>query len=111
MDTVETHCCACEAPIICPDDVAYSGPACTYCERRYPNALLKACFDQPFDYALRLRTGETWRFSGARIRGMFVTLTFDRLQRAGLESTFPFPRGVDVRVDDILWVADAPEGS
>lgn len=86
---------------------------CASCQARLPASLIKACCD-PFDYALRLRTGEIIRFESARVVGAYAHLTgqgsvageatFDGLM-------FPFPRGMDVRLDDIVWCADAPEGS
>lgn len=91
----------------------------------YPPALAKACWDS-FDYALMLRSGMVVYFREATpVSSAWVTLrevhavmpankfrpdkypdpTFCR----GSESVFP--RGLDVRVDDIAWVADAPHGS
>jgi pyruvate/2-oxoacid:ferredoxin oxidoreductase beta subunit len=85
---------------------------CEACCRRYPPALLKACYD-PFDYALQLSTGHVIRFHEARIHGDYVTLFGDGGPEdqgvAGL--AHGCPRGVDVRVDAIVWCADAPDGS
>lgn len=81
------------------------------------HALAKACFDE-FDYALKLRTGEVIRFSLATYLGNgwihlnvegcnqpdHYPLAFSKLSR-GVD------RGVDVRLSDIVWVMDAPEGS
>jgi hypothetical protein len=76
-------------------------------------ALAKSCMD-PFDYACRLRTGEVVFFEGATIVNKeWITLTlkpqesqpkFDCLK-------YPGPRGIDVRISDIVWVMDAPNGS
>jgi len=81
------------------------------------HALAKACYDE-FDYALRLRTGEVIRFR-------FATYLGDgwvHLDLEGCEQSDHYPlafsklargvdRGVDVRLSDIVWVMDAPEGS
>lgn len=86
--------------------------ACPDCEDRLPASLIKACYDY-FDYALSLRTGETIRFSEAKICGKWVHLTIN----ADLDSNdsngsgFSLDRGLDVRLSDIVWCADAPNGS
>lgn len=91
--------------------------------RGYPDALAKAVFDQSFDYALRLRTGEMIEFVGATPRpGGWVYLnveyhydpvsrTHSKGQHQTAKHPYLFARGVDVRVSDIVWVADAPNGS
>jgi hypothetical protein len=88
--------------------------ACQPCGRRYPAALVKAAGDH-FDYVARLSTGETVFFHSATLRGDWVTLHRDSTGGLGptWEQTFgvPCPRGMDVRVDAIVWVADAPWGS
>jgi hypothetical protein len=79
-------------------------------------ALVKACLDY-FDYALRLKSGEVIRFTDAEWRGNgWLTLNGvdpDEDFRSPHRQDLPFPaaRGVDVRLDDILWVMDAPCGS
>jgi hypothetical protein len=76
----------------------------------YPPALHKACCD-PFEYAIRLRTGETWEFEQADpINRDWVRIKFSPY-RSKDGVAFRFDRGVDVRVSDIVWVADAPHGS
>jgi len=52
-----------------------AGPAgiCPECAPLYPGSLIKASID-PFDYALRLRTGELVRFSDCVFHGEWVTL-------------------------------------
>lgn len=90
-----------------------------------PYALRKATED-PFDYALGLRTGQTIHFHEARIRGRWVFIdycrqdTFDDRGFAKDDLTGfprsvtcnrPFSRGVYIRLSDIVWVADAPNGS
>jgi len=82
-----------------------------------PDSLDKATEDQ-FIYAVRLRTGELMTFSKARLNGEWVHLsdpdviTPDRLGARwdrGME--FVLDRGMDVRLADIVWCADAPFGS
>lgn len=99
--------------VVCGQFTEDGVSGCAPCQARLPASVIKACCD-PFDYALRLRTGEIVRFEQARVLGDYVHLTgqgsadgqatFDGL-------AFPFPRGLDVRLDDIVWCADAPEGS
>jgi hypothetical protein len=93
------------APQICPE-----------CLPEYPPSLLKALMD-PFEYALKLRSGEIYFFISARVNGRFVTLELDDDPRAPFEETgiarpvLEFPRGVDVRLSDFVWCADSPSGS
>lgn len=78
------------------------------------SALSKACADKPFDYALRLRSGEVIRFSGAEIiRPGWIHLDVFPPASQPARDRLPFlaDRGIDVRIDEILWVMDAPEGS
>jgi hypothetical protein len=90
---------------------------CRRCRRKYPDSLLKALPDNPFEYAIKLRTGEVWFFTGAEIQGDYVHLEFEDPQfgqgRRLWETPrdIPFCRGVDVRISDIVWCADAPDGS
>ena len=77
------------------------------------SALAKACVDH-FDYALKLRTGEVIRFTDAKIiRPGWIHLDVTPLYGCPESNGLPFPadRGVDVRIADIVWVMDAPEGS
>lgn len=82
----------------------------------WPDALIKACSDE-FDYAMRLKTGECFRFRKAKaINNEWVHLDGVRLWQVGcmVEEDNPnclFERGVDVHVTSIVWVADAPMGS
>lgn len=83
-------------------------------EYKWPPALVKAIGD-PFDYALRLTTGEVWRFREAT----YLSPDWVRIEEFDDSNTaddqalpvMPFHRGVDVRVSEIVWVADAPHGS
>src|SRR6516162_3528052 len=72
IDAVSETCVACGG--LLPPALREPWPtACPVCEDRYPPSLLKAAGD-PFDYALRLRTGEVIRFETAEIHGAFATL-------------------------------------
>ena len=76
-------------------------------------SLAKACED-PFDYALRLRTGEVIRFSSAVfLNDEWVYLNLMPMSQQPEENriTYKADRGVDVRISDIVWVMDAPNGS
>lgn len=76
-------------------------------------ALAKACED-PFDYAMRLRTGEVIAFSSAQmLNEEWVHIDLKPLNEQPLENRIAYPadRGMDVRLSDIVWVMDAPEGS
>lgn len=74
-----------------------------------PRSLAKACQDDNFEYALQLRTGQVIRFTGASISGEFAHLT--AYGGNFPELPYPCPRGIDVRISDIVWCADAPTGS
>ena len=82
-------------------------------------ALAKSFVDQ-FTFMLRLRTGERILYSTAS----FVSKEWMHLHEArfyygedyynmerGTEGLGVFPRGIDVRISDIVWVQDAPFGS
>ena len=76
-------------------------------------ALAKACYDHPFDYALKLRTGEVIRFYEARvINPEWIHIEFNTSDQLP-EKRIPYlgERGIDIRIADIVWVMDAPEGS
>lgn len=74
-------------------------------------ALNKACSDS-FDYALGLRSGAVFRFTSATLLNReWIHLVHDGDRQALLGFGYTFPRGIDVRIEDIAWVADAPAGS
>lgn len=86
-----------------------------------PPALVKALGD-PFVYALGLRDGRVLRFAEARLspdRKWLEIIGFGGIEREGGDGgsiemsgvQYHFPRGLYVRVSDIMWAADAPEGS
>jgi len=95
---------------------------CRPCALTVPPSLLKAAFDKCFDYALGLRSGHVIRFDGCQFHGQWVTVTLmdpnledwtgtDGVRAPVLGTRYTFDRGVDVRLDEIVWCADAPQGS
>ena len=71
----------------------------------WPPALIKASED-PFFYALELRDGRKFDFESA------VDLGWGWVRIDGVaKAERCFERGIDIRVSEILWVADAPDGS
>lgn len=106
-------CLACGRLMMPPPKAQKDREYCRKCIQTYPASLLKASVDKPFDYALKLRTGEVWWFSGAEIEGDYVHLTLADCPSGDHENLAPFlfDRGVDVRARDIVWCADAPNGS
>src|SRR5215210_4834005 len=77
----------------------------------WPDALIKATLDN-FEYVLKLRTGEIIPFTSADacVAPGWVRLQIDSTDELH-QMPFPFSSGLDVRVADIVWVADAPSGS
>lgn len=77
-------------------------------------ALAKACVDTCFQYALKLRTGDVIEFSGARIinpRWIHLEVQPMNWRSKHCNLSYLADRGVNVRIADIVWVMDAPEGS
>lgn len=106
---VKSTCEQCGNSFIAPED-AYAGH-CEACEQKYGSHLLKAATD-PFDYAIGLRDGMVLRWTGGTctIRGDWVHIPQPD-QEPGKFLPFPFERGLQVRLSEIAWVADAPNGS
>ncbi len=104
-------CCACNKPLTAGASDAYP---CPDCEPRYPPSLLKACGDE-FEYVCKLTSGEVIYFTRAMISGDYCTLegleVSKQLSYTDQKLPHLFPRGLDVRISDILWCADAPNGS
>lgn len=78
------------------------------------SALAKACMDDCFDYALKLRSGEVIRFTGARLISpgwIHLDVSDKEFQPKINRLPYKADRGVDVRISDIVWVMDAPQGS
>jgi hypothetical protein len=96
----------------------------------YPPALQKACVD-PFDYAVMLHSGMVVYFREAvpvspewvTLNEIHVVMPASKFRsypypeptpgrfNGGHGEEGPFPRGLDVRLDHIAWIADAPHGS
>lgn len=87
----------------------------------WPEALAKALCD-PHDYALGLEDGTVIRFQSASadsIDSPWVhlediaghTIKYQVPDHLRGSAPFTLPRGIDVRVDNIAWVVDAPMGS
>ena len=107
-------CKAHVAPVFGEDGSEYV-PAyyfCPNCMNRYPQALRKALVD-PFFYAAGIKELGVVEFETARIKGDWVTL-IPHDGDVGFRQQnlpYPFPRNIDVPLANILWVADAPDGS
>jgi hypothetical protein len=94
----------------------------TRLEQRYGPALVKASCDHS-DYAMGLTSGEVLTFNDCYLHGSWVTLQTEDgwgapAERNGGARTprdvlagFPCPRGVNIPLRNIAWVADAPDGS
>ena len=83
----------------------------------FPPALAKAIMD-PFDYAIGLRDGKIIHFSEAKFDihnpgwiHLDEVQAEGKAQAKGISIPYPLDRGVDVRIADIMWAADAPNGS
>jgi hypothetical protein len=79
---------------------------------KMPAALLKACEDT-FVYAAYVKHLGLVTFSSACVTGDgWVRLLFDDISQVPeFRCKHHFGRGVDVRLEDIRWVADCPHGS
>lgn len=93
---------------------------CPECAKSWPSVLRKACFDSPWLYELRLSTGEQLRFTGVDYdesdseNALLTGVRFGWYDDFGRWVNGGGPdcgRGVCVRVSNIVWCIDAPEGS
>jgi len=75
-----------------------------------PEAQLKAMMDV-FQYALMLRDGTIIEFECAQYPSDdgWVHLDGPKIVNRGYNASLE--RGIDLRISDIVWVADAPHGS
>ena len=71
--------------------------------------LEKATLDH-FEYALQLKNGVVFYFEEASVRGEWVYLHDIKFHSVGVEDQldFNFERGVQIRLSEIAWIADAP---
>jgi hypothetical protein len=90
---------------------------CRPCLERYGYHMLKAATD-PFDYAMRLTSGDLIYFQQLEIHGDWVTIgggqiNWEHSNYAPVVATEnpPWERGLQIRIDAIAWIADAPYGS
>jgi hypothetical protein len=120
-------CKKCGKPFEPPDEYEYKDelfpyydhfdperPICPSCALLFPPAILKAMND-PFYYVVGLRNGMVIYFDWVEdIYGEWIVL---RLWEGEIEGRTnppelpPCPRGLEVRLSDIVWAADAPFGS
>lgn len=93
-----------------PDDLdAYEGLMPAWMDG-LPAALSKAVSDNPFQYALMLRDGTIIEFAGATLPSDgWILLDEPKIVNRGYEACFD--RGLEVRLAEIVWVADTPHGS
>jgi hypothetical protein len=70
----------------------------------WPLALIKATQD-PYEYVLKLKDGDQISFTEAQ----YISDDFVKLVSAKFGSQ-KFNRGLEIRVSEIVWVADAPNG-
>src|ERR1019366_8850551 len=106
-------CVMCGVKVVIPNltdpNTTYSdritASLCTSCYLTVPKSLVKASIDE-FDYALNTRDCLYVRFTSACIAGQFALLTV-----TSASSSHTFPRGLEIRISDIVWCADAPDGS
>lgn len=95
------------------------GNWCDWCLAKYGHHLLKSTIDE-FEYAIRLVSGDLIYYNQATIAGDWVTIEAENIvPRKGFLSVSeapptanpPLERGLQIRLDAIAWVADAPFGS
>lgn len=86
-----------------------------------PDVLLKSVED-PYIYAMGIKTGLVIIYNSAEIDGEWVHISFEKgynceekfgnvfnTQTGYIpKSAFFFPRGISIRISDIVWIADSP---
>lgn len=78
---------------------------CDSCRVTYPPALLKSCRDN-WHYAMKVRDSKgIVEFTRAVINGPWVSV-FDDDCGVAIDG-LSFDRGVNIKISDIVWVADA----
>ena len=76
------------------------------------STLAFACKDDCSEYALKLRSGDVIRFTGAYvISPEWIHLDVMPMRYQPEDNRLPFEshRGIDVRIADIVWVMSVPE--
>lgn len=82
--------------------------------RYWPDALVKATYDDPWQYAIGLKDGSVVEFEGAwpYAGGRWVRLSNPTPTAGPLLGAVPcWERGIDIEFSQIVWAVDAPHGS
>lgn len=104
-EAYEGHCQVCRVQMIIQPA---EPPICGKCNNALGPHLAKALCD-PFDYAIGLKSGEVIRCSEVNMHGEWVVLNQVNSEETSLK--YPCPRGLQVHMSAVAWIADAPEGS
>jgi len=83
---------------------------CYECTNKYPPALRKALIDS-FFYAACIQGLGIVEFETVHINGDWITFIPHNREMGFENLPYPFPRSLDVPLANILWIADAPNGS
>ena len=109
---LDCSCCGKEIPTIVPDnDKKLCFCVCEDCQAKMPNALITACQDKPWQYALGLKDGTVIEFEGASVQGDWIHLERNDYHDHKTVYGYPMERGMEVRLSEIVWCANAPNGS
>lgn len=99
-----------DSSAVCAEKAERGEGPCPGCELSIPPSLRRACLEtRERGYRLGLRDGTQIAFDWADIKGKWVTLG----RRQGFDAAsygHPFPAGIDVRLDVIVWCARDPDG-
>lgn len=76
-------------------------------ESKWPEALIKATTDE-FNYAMSLRNGDLIQFRSAEFLNPSTVKVI--IPRKNIYN-FELPRGLEIKLDQIVWVSDAPTGA
>lgn len=77
----------------------------------WPDVLIKAIGDNPFEYLLVLRNGTVIEFVGARLTSRKGWVHLDQPSIVENKNVSVSERGIEIRVADIIAIVDAPRGS
>jgi len=78
-----------------------------------PEFFMKASVDTGFDYAMGMKSGDVIYFGTLTFKGFGWVLISD-VRHTNVEMQYEhrqFDRGLQIRMRDIVWIADAPHGS